>query len=138
LAVTRIVGIDVGLKRVGIAWSDPSRTIAVSLGTYNQEEAVAFLDSKAEMFSDILIGWPFDLKGEEGDAVAMAKSFESRLKRRFPGKQFHRFDERFTSVMAQQAILASGITKSARRDKSLVDAVAASILLQNFLDHLKR
>lgn len=134
----RLVGVDVGSKRIGLAWSDVTRSIATSLGTFNQDDTITFLESRKNDFSSILIGWPVDLRGLEGEAVVMAKAFETRLKRKFPDKDFHRFDERFTSVLAQQAILAGGLTRTARRDKGLVDAVAASILLQNYLDYLKR
>jgi putative Holliday junction resolvase len=134
----RIVAIDVGRKRLGVAWSDPTGTIAVTLGTFHAEETVAFLEQRRAQFTDILVGWPIDLQGQEGEAVEMAKAFEKRLKNKFKDKIFHRFDERFTTVLAQRAILDSGVSKSARRDKSLVDGVAASILLQNYLEYLKR
>lgn len=134
----RLVGVDVGQKRVGLAWSDPTRSIATTIGTFNQEQAVAELVQRRNDFSEIVIGWPIDLNGQEGEAVVRTIAYESRLKKALPDKIFYRFDERFTSTIALQNIRNSGLGRQARSEKALVDGVAASILVQNYLDYLKR
>lgn len=132
----RIIGIDVGKKRIGLAQSDLLQTIASPIGAFSPGEIFRELEKRVsgENVKKFVVGWPITLKGEEKESVHMVRSFIGELKKKFSDIEIITLDERFTSVMAQQAILDSGISKKRRRQKGLVDAIAASILLQNYLD----
>ncbi len=132
----RIIGVDVGLKRVGIAQSDLTGVLASPLGTYSYDEAIAKLselcnEGKVRL---IIIGWPLTLRGEEGDSVAMVKKFLEKLKKVIGEVPIQTLDERFTSSIARQSIRDSGARQKKRRKKELIDSTAATILLQNYLD----
>ncbi len=132
----RIIGVDVGLKRVGIAQSDLTGVLASPLGTYSYDEAIARLselcnEGKVRL---IIIGWPLTLRGEEGDSVAMVKKFLEKLKKVIGEVPIQTLDERFTSSIARQSIRDSGARQKKRRKKELIDSTAATILLQNYLD----
>jgi len=132
----RILGLDVGKKRTGLAQSDPMLTIASPIGAYGTPEIFEKIEKIASE-SDILkivVGWPVHLSGQAGESVHMVKSFMGELIKRFPTIETVTLDERFTSSMAQQAIIDSGAGKKKRQQKGLVDAVAAAIILQNYLD----
>lgn len=132
----RIIGIDVGKKRIGLAQSDLSRTLASPIGAFAPAEIFSELKKRisGENVRKFIVGWPITLKGEEKESVHMVRSFIGELKKQFPDIEVVTLDERFTSVMAQQAILDSGVSKKKRQQKGIVDAVAAAILLQNYLD----
>ena len=132
----RIIGIDVGNKRIGLAQSDLLGMLASPIGAFTRSDIFDKLRelTEREPVKTFVIGWPLTLQGEEGEAIHMVKSFIGELKKEFPGIEIIHYDERFTSVMAQKAILSSGAPKKKRRDKGLVDAVAASLLLQDYLD----
>ncbi len=132
----RIIGIDVGKKRIGLAQSDLSRTLASPIGAFSPGEIFSELKKRisGENVRKFIVGWPITLKGEEKESVHMVRSFIGELKKQFPDIEVVTLDERFTSVMAQQAILDSGVSKKRRQQKGIVDAVAAAILLQNYLD----
>jgi len=135
----RIIGIDVGNKRIGLAQSDLLGMLASPIGTFTRGEIFKKLHdlTDREPIETFVIGWPLTLAGMEGDAIHMVKSFIGEVKKEFPGIEIIRYDERFTSVMAQKAILSSGASKKKRQNKGLVDAVAASLLLQDYLDAKK-
>lgn len=135
----RIIGIDVGNKRIGLAQSDLLGIIASPIGAYTRSGIFPKLQQliTKEGVRVVVVGWPLTPEGKEGDAVHMVKSFIGEFKKAFPGVDIVRYDERFTSVMARKAIIASGAPKKKRRDKGLVDAVSASLLLQNYLDFKK-
>ena len=131
----RILGIDYGTKRIGIAVSDPMRIIARSVVTLSNtpklfEELHALISQY--QIEIIIVGNPLTLKGEKSFAAMEVEQFVSSLREIFHGEIVF-FDERFTSVQAN-AILFETKKKKQRRDKSLVDKVAASVLLQNYLD----
>ncbi len=132
----RIVGVDFGLARVGIALADPLRLFATPLGTFAPKEAVRRLVElrKAEGLEAIVLGWPILLDGSEGETVSLVQKFERKLHGALPGVKIVRWDERFTSKMARDAIHAAGGKKSSREEKGRVDAAAAAILLQSYLD----
>jgi putative holliday junction resolvase len=132
----RILALDVGKKRIGIARSDVMQTIASPVGTFSENEVFQYLKNLflSEPFTRIVIGWPLNLKGETGFATEMVDQFISRLHKILPDVEVVRLDERFTSSMAQQSILHSGVSKKRRQEKGLVDAVAAAILLQDYLN----
>lgn len=85
----------------------------------------------------IVVGYPLNMDGEEAAIMKQIRPFTEKLKKLFPDKSVVMFDERFTSVMAQRAILDAGIGKMARRNKALVDEVSACILLESYMDSLK-
>ncbi len=132
----RIIGVDVGLKRVGIAQSDLTGILASPLGTFSYDEAIAKLSDLCDSGEVrlIIVGWPLTLRGEEGDSVAMVKKFLEKLKKGTGEVPIQTLDERFTSTIARQSIRDSGARKKKRRNKELIDSTAATILLQNYLD----
>lgn len=111
-------------------------TIASPIGAFNRNELFKKIQEIGQNCEIIkfVVGWPVHLSGQSGSSVDMVKSFIGELNKQFPEIETDVLDERFTSTMAQQAILASGAKKKKRQDKGLVDAVAATILLQNYLD----
>ena len=132
----RIIGVDVGLKRVGIAQSDLTGILASPLGTFSYDEAIAKLSDLCDSGEVrlIIVGWPLTLRGEEGDSVAMVKKFLEKLKKGTGEVPIQTLDERYTSTIARQSIRDSGARKKKRRNKELIDSTAATILLQNYLD----
>jgi putative Holliday junction resolvase len=133
----RIVAIDYGKKRVGVAASDELRIAANALNTFSPSEALAFLQRyvAAEKVDIIVVGNPLNLNGLPSEAAAGAAEFAKRLRKLFPQLEVAAFDERFTSRMAQQAILDAGVKKMDRRNKALVDKVSACIILQSFMEY---
>ncbi len=132
----RILAIDVGQKRYGMAQSDPTQTIATGLGTFHQQEVFERLGAilEREPVEKLVVGWPLNLRGEESEATERVEAFVTAVKRKFPGLEIVKVDERFTTVMAQRSIIDSGTKKKKRQDKGLADTVAAAILLQGYLD----
>lgn len=132
----RILAVDVGLKRIGIAQSDPTGVLASPLGTFTSEQALQTITAMCQRGEVrlVLIGWPLTLRGEEGEAVRMAAAFRDSLQKKVSNIPISTLDERFTSTLAQQSIRDSGARKKKRQNKSLVDATAAAILLQSYLD----
>lgn len=132
----RIVGVDYGAQRVGLAISDPFRLYAQSIGACSGDEALRKLARLNEDpgFDTIVVGWPLTLSGEEGASAAVARSFARRLSRRFPGKNVVMQDERYSSVRARRLLHRAAVRKKARRDKKRVDAAAAAVILQDYID----
>jgi putative Holliday junction resolvase len=135
----RIIGIDHGRKRTGIAVTDPSRIIASPLTTVPTHELIEFLKKyiSEEDVDGIVVGEPKQMDYSASESEQFIKPFLKQLKKTFPEITIERVDERFTSKMAMQAILDSGINKKRRRDKALVDKVSAAIILQTYLDMIK-
>ena len=132
----RILAIDYGTKRTGIAVTDPLRIVPGGLKTVATHELNAFL---ADYFSKesvdvIVVGYPTNMNGEESASMTQIRPFVNTLIKQYPDKKVVMFDERFTSVLAQRAILDSGIGRMARRNKALVDEVSATIILESFMD----
>ena len=132
----RIVAIDYGRARVGLAVSDPLSIFAQPTGAYPPKQVLSELEQIAEDdgITLIVLGWPYELDGTEGQSVEAVKAFEKRLKTTLPDVKIVRWDERFTSKEAERAIIASGASRKKRREKGNVDSVAAAILLQSYLD----
>lgn len=132
----RILAIDYGTKRTGIAVTDPLRIIPGGLGTVSTHELFRFLADyfSREQVDIIVVGYPTNMNGEESASMKQIRPFMEKLKKQYPDKQTVMFDERFTSVIAQRAILESGIGRMARRNKALVDEVSATIILESFMD----
>lgn len=135
----RIVAIDYGKKRVGIAATDELQIAANALETFSPGEALAFLQRyvATEKVDQIVVGKPLNLNGLPSEAAAGAAEFTERLKKLLPHVKVVTFDERFTSRMAQQAIIDAGVKRKRRRDKALVDRVSACIILQSYMEFMQ-
>ena len=132
----RILAIDYGAKRTGIAATDPLKMIASPLETVSTGEVIDFLKkyfSKEEV-ECVVIGKPVNLDNSDSEIEKQIQSFIVNLKKQFADMKIERMDERFTSKIAQSAILDSGIKKMERRNKSLVDKVSATLILQSYLE----
>lgn len=132
----RIIAIDYGTKRVGVATTDPSRIIATGLTTIHPNELIAYLKEymKTETVDCIVIGDPKRMNNEPAQAAAGADQLTERLKKEFPNVQFDRMDERFTSKMAFGAMIEGGLKKKQRADKALIDKMSATIILQSYME----
>lgn len=134
--MARILSIDYGLKRIGLAVTDPLQIIANGLDTVHVKDIHAYLKNylAKELVETIVLGWPKNLDTSDSSSLKYVNEFYHWLLKNFPDIPIYKIDERFTSVMAQQTILESGIGKKARQNKGLVDKISATIILQNFLD----
>ncbi len=132
----RILSIDYGRKRVGLAVTDELKIIANSLATIPAKDIFSFLEKyiSGENVEKILVGEPRQMNNTASEAATYIEPFVNKLKKTFPDIEIIRFDERFTSKMAFQTMLDSGIKKKARQDKALIDRISATILLQSYLD----
>lgn len=131
----RILAIDYGLKRTGIAVTDPLKIIATALTTVESPKLIQFLKDyfKKEAVELIVIGEPKNWDESDTHATPLVKKLVEKLKKEFPDMPLKLVDERYTSKMASNAIIEMGIKKKDRRDKSLVDKVAATIILQEYM-----
>jgi putative holliday junction resolvase len=132
----RILAIDYGQKRVGLAVTDPLQIIASPLATVSASEAENYLTEylKNEVVDEFVVGYPVQLNNKPSDSVKYIDPFLKRLGKLFPGKPVHLADERFTSKMALRAMIDSGAGKKERMDKSIADRISASIILQSYLE----
>ncbi|MGV3696548.1 Holliday junction resolvase RuvX [Flavobacterium sp.] len=131
----RILAIDYGIKRTGLAVTDELQIIASGLTTVPSETAIAFLKdyfSKEDVIK-VLIGEPRQMDGTPSESTSVIEKFVSDFKATFPEMQIVRVDERFTSKMAFQTMIDSGLKKKQRQNKALIDEIAATILLQDYL-----
>lgn len=132
----RIISVDYGKKRTGLAVTDPLQIIANGLATVSTSELFDFLKSyvRKEQVERIVIGKPMQTNGQPSENLARVEQFVSRWRKAVPDIPVEYYDERFTSVLAHKAILDSGIGKKARREnKGLVDEVSATIILQDWM-----
>ena len=132
----RILAIDYGTKRVGIAVTDPMQIIATGLCTVHAKDIIEYLNNyfKTEEVEKVIVGEPKNLDNTPSQVTPMVEAFINALKKNFPNMPIDRIDERFSSKMAKQAILDSGLKKMDRRNKSLVDEVSATLILQSFMN----
>jgi len=135
----RILAIDYGKKRVGIAVTDPLKLIATGLCTVASNDAIKFLKEYTlkESVERIIIGLPKQMDYSESESMVYIKPFLAQLAKHFPAIPVEAYDERFTSKLAQRAIIDAGVKKMDRRDKSLVDMVSATIILQSYMQSLE-
>ncbi|MBR6036076.1 MAG: Holliday junction resolvase RuvX [Bacteroidaceae bacterium] len=133
--MSRILAIDYGQKRTGIAVTDTLQMIANGLATVETKELEKFIvDYVAkEDVSVIVVGKPTQMNGTDSENMKRIEPFFNRLKKLFPSKEITYYDERFTSVLAHQTMLQSGIGKKARQDKALVDKISTTIILEDYL-----
>ena len=138
--MSKIIAIDYGSKRVGVAITDSLKMIAFGLSTILTEEVFIFLDEliKKESVSEIVVGLPKNLDNSQNEITDAVSAFINKLNQKYPDILINSIDERFTSKMAKKTILDSGVNKKRRRNKSLVDKVSATIILQSYLQKLDR
>jgi len=135
----RILAIDYGIKRTGIAVSDPERIIATGLCTVETPRLEQFLTDycRREAVDVFVVGEARRLSGEWSESMQYIEPFVGRLKALFPEKAVERIDERFTSKLAFQAMIDGGLGKKRRRDKALIDEVSATIMLQDWMRRIE-
>ncbi len=134
----RILAIDYGQKRVGLAVTDQSRLIANGLTTVHVKDLMEFLRGyiSREPVDCIVVGLPVDMMNRPSDASRYIEPFIRQLQKQFPDIPVERVDERFTSRMAMQTMIDAGLGKKARQNKALVDTISATIILQSYLEKL--
>jgi len=135
----RILAIDYGTRRTGIAVSDPLRIIAGGLTTVETKELERWLAQYVAEndVTTIVVGKPMQPDGRPSDTWRFVEPLVARLKRAYPDREVTLYDERFTSVLAHRTMLASGIGRKARQNKALVDKISATIILQDYMEHAK-
>lgn len=135
----RIMALDYGQKRVGIAVTDELQLIANALTTIHSKDIMNFLQDyiKKENVECIVVGEPKQMNNTPSESVKFIDPFVRRLVKTFPGMKIERYDERFTSKMAFQTMIDAGLKKKDRRNKELVDAISATIILQSYMESMK-
>ena len=135
----RILAIDYGSKRVGIAVTDSLRLIASGLTNVHSKDLIKFLEDylKKETVDIIVVGEPKTLQNNKSDSARFIEPFVVHLKKKFPDVKVERYDERFTSALAQQTMLMGGLKKKDRQDKATVDVISAIIILQDYMTSLE-
>ena len=131
----RILGIDYGRKRTGIAVTDPLQIVAGNLATVPTHTLMSFIKDyiTREQVDRIIIGQPTQLNGDPSESMKYITPFVKQLHKELPDMPVVMYDERFTSTIAHRAMIDGGMKKSDRRDKSRVDAIAATIILNDYL-----
>ena len=132
----RIIGIDYGRKRVGVAVSDPLGIFASPMDTVPAAKIIDYLKKYAETESvtRFVVGYPVNMDNTPSEAAADVDIFLKNMAKAFPSVPMTLEDERFTSVLAHRAMIDGGMKKSDRRDKASVDKISAAIILQSYLD----
>ena len=135
----RIAAVDYGARRVGLAMTDPLRMFAQPIGAFSPDDALAHLVElhAAEGIETVVVGWPLTESGEEGKATRRVEPYLGRLKNTLRDVKVVRQDERHTSRRAAEALVVAGVRKKARRQKGRLDAAAAVLILQDYLDDVK-
>ena len=134
----RILAIDYGRKRTGLAVTDVLRITANPLLTIETKNLMNWLADyfAREQVDEVVIGHPTQMNGQESESMNYIRPFMGNFKKQFPNIPLIMYDERFTSVLAHQAMIAGGMRKQARQDKSVVDKIAACIILEGYLEKL--
>ena len=134
----RILGIDYGRKRTGVAVTDPLKIVAGNLATVPTHTLMQFMKDyiAREQVERIVIGQPTQLNGEPSESMRYITPYVNRLRNEMPDMPVLLYDDRFTSTIAHQAMIDGGMKKSDRRDKSRVDAIAATIILNDYLQSI--
>jgi putative Holliday junction resolvase len=137
--MARILSIDYGLKRTGIAVTDDFKIIASGLTTIPSTDIIAFLKTyfSKENVETVIIGEPKQMNGLPSESSEIIEKFITQFHTEFPNMKMERVDERFTSKMAFQTMIDSGLKKKQRQNKGLIDEIAATILLQDYLNYKK-
>lgn len=131
----RILAIDYGKKRTGIAVTDPLRIIATALDVIDSAKLFSYLKTyfAKETVDTIVIGLPKTLKNEDDEMTSVVRAIAEKIQLTFPDKPLHFLDERFTSKIAHQSMIESGMSKKNRQVKGNADKIAATIILQDFM-----
>lgn len=133
----RILGVDVGSKRVGLARTDLLRTNANPFGTYSPDESIRQIEKQVDAEGPIIaivVGWPLTPQGDPTDATELAKNYINTLKKKFSDINIYKMDERYTSRQALKIMVEAGVPKKKRSEKGRVDQAAAAVILQQFLE----
>lgn len=132
----RILAIDYGTKRTGIAVTDPGQMIASPMLTVASHELMVFLEGyfKEEKVDTLVVGKPSQMDGSDSESMRPLRFFVQAFKKRFPGIRVEWMDERFTSKMAMNAMVEGGMKKSKRREKGNIDKISASLILQSWME----
>ena len=132
----RILAIDYGRKRVGLAVSDSQQIIANKLATVSSHTIWDFLQTyfRNEQVDEVVVGYPLQMNNTASEAVVYINPFIKRFKEKFPEISLVVADERFTSKMAFQAMIDGGVKKTGRKNKALIDAISATIILQSYME----
>ena len=135
----RILAIDFGRKRTGLAVTDMLRITANPLLTIETKDLMNWLADyfAKEQVDEVVIVHPTQMNGEDSESMNYIRPFLGNFKKQFPDKPITMYDERFTSVLAHQAMLAGGMKKKDRQDKAVVDRIAACIILEGYLEKIK-
>ena len=135
----RILAIDYGRKRTGLAVTDVLRITANPLLTIETKDLMEWLAAyfQKEPVDEVVIGHPTRMNGEDSESMNYIRPFMGLFKKRFPDKPLTMYDERFTSVLAHQAMLTGGMKKKDRQNKAVVDKIAACIILEGYLEKLR-
>lgn len=135
----KILALDFGLKRTGVAITDENQIIASGLTTIDSRELITFLNNlfKREKIEQIVIGLPKRLNNEDSQITSNVHLLKEALQKEFPLIPIELYDERFTSKMAFQTMIDSGLSKKQRQKKELIDEISATILLQSFLQSIQ-
>ena len=136
--MARILAIDYGKKRTGLAVTDTLQIVPGALDTLDTKRLMSFLNDyvKREEVERIIIGDPVQPNGRPSENLQRGKQFEAAWRKAHPEIPIEGYDERFTSVMAHRTMIDAGLRKTARQDKALVDKISATIILQNYLDRI--
>lgn len=132
----RILALDYGKKRVGVAVSDPQKIIANKLATVATHTLWDFLKTYMinEQVEEVVVGYPLQMNNTASEAVVYINPFLKKFKEKYPDVRLEIVDERFTSKMAARTMIEGGVKKMARRNKELVDAISATIILQSYME----
>jgi putative Holliday junction resolvase len=135
----RILALDYGRKRTGVAVTDPQQIIANGLKTIATHEIFNFLSDyfNREEVDLVVVGYPKTMNNLPSEAVVYIQQFLKKFKSVFPGKEYFLMDERYTSKMAFQTMIDGGLKKKQRRDKSLIDTISATIILQSYMEYIE-
>ena len=136
----RILGIDFGKKRTGLAVTDPLQIIAGGLATVSTSQLMQYLDDyiKREDVELLVVGEPKQTNGQPSENLQRVSQFVENWKNKHPEIPVVYYDERFTSVLAHQAMIQGGLRRKARQDKALVDEISATIILQSYLESIRK
>ncbi len=134
----RLIGIDYGTKRVGVAVTDPLQMIASGLTTVGAHEILDFLEDymKKEIVDALILGLPKKMNNTDSESLVYIRQFETAVKRRFPNLSVILVDERFTSHLAMDAMIRGGMKKKERQIKGNLDKISAAIILQSYLEQI--
>ncbi|POY39132.1 Holliday junction resolvase RuvX [Solitalea longa] len=134
--MARLMAFDFGTKRLGIAVTDPLQIIATALTTIHPKDIVSFIQKylQTEQIETFVVGEPKQMDSTPSESARHVEAFINLLKKQFPQIPIERMDERFTSKMASQSIAQSGLKKSHREKKELIDTISAVIILQSYME----